>query len=146
MKTLFRVLILVVVFLGVMALRAATMSSAFSYTGRLQENGAAANGSYDLRAALFDAEVGGNQVGLEATNSQVAVNSGLFTTAFDFGETAFDGAARWLELSVRTNGSMDFVLLTPRQPVLAVPYSLYAPAAGQSRSAASADTVAANAV
>jgi hypothetical protein len=37
--------------------------SAFTYQGHLNDGGAAANGTYDLRFALFDAANGGNQVG-----------------------------------------------------------------------------------
>jgi hypothetical protein len=67
------------------------LGTAFTYQGRLTQGGSAANGSYDLRFILYDAEFGGSQQGNILTNSAVAVSGGLFTTALDFGATAFGG-------------------------------------------------------
>jgi hypothetical protein len=39
---------------------------------------------------------------------------------------AFDGSERWLELSVRTNGTGAFTTLDPRQKLTATPYALVA--------------------
>src|SRR4051794_21009010 len=78
-------------------------STAFTYQGRLQEGAAPANGSYDLRFALFDAMVSGTQQGSARTNSATALSNGLFTVTLDFGNQ-FPGADRWLEIAVRTNG------------------------------------------
>ena len=96
-----------------------------SYQGRLLDGGLPANGSYDLTCRLFDAAVGGNQIGLSLTNTGVVVSNGLFTAALDFGVTAFNGDARWLEISAR-RGTNDFTLLSPRQPIAAAPYSITA--------------------
>ena len=38
-------------------------STAFTYQGFLRDNGQPANGTYDLRFALYDALSGGNQIG-----------------------------------------------------------------------------------
>ena len=44
---------------------------------------------------------------------------------------SFTGAARWLDIGVRTNGSAAaFTMLAPRQPLIPTPYALYAPSAG----------------
>jgi hypothetical protein len=105
-------------------------STAFSYQGRLSDGGAAANGSYDLRFALYSTNSGGSPVGAILTNSSVSVSNGLFTTLVDFGPV-FDGGDYWLELGVRTNGSAGaFNTLSPRQPLSPVPYALYAQGAG----------------
>jgi hypothetical protein len=49
------------------------------------------------------------------------VSNGLFTVTLDFG-SEFNGADRWLELAVRTNGGVAFTALTPRQAVMPTPY------------------------
>jgi N-acetylneuraminic acid mutarotase len=102
------------------------LGTAFTYQGRLADGGQPANGSYDLRFILYDAEIGGSQQGNILTNSALAVSGGLFTTALDFGATVFCGDVRWLEIAVRTNGSGGFVPLQPRQPLTPTPYAQFA--------------------
>src|SRR5258708_15478034 len=79
--------------------------TSFSYQGRLLDNGAPANGTYELRFTLFDDVSVGNQIGNAATNSGVVVSGGLFNATINFGSGAFPGANRWLQIGVRTNGS-----------------------------------------
>jgi hypothetical protein len=105
---------------------ASPMGSAFSYQGQLNDGTNPANGSYDLQFAVFDASTSGTQLGSTLTSSATAVSNGLFTVTLDFGATVFTGAARWLAISVRTNGSGSFVLLSPRQPLLPAPYAIMA--------------------
>jgi hypothetical protein len=101
--------------------------TAFTYQGRLAENGVPASGIYDLRLMIHDALSAGNAVGSVVTNSATSVSNGLFTVALDFGAGVFDGNARWLEIAVRTNGSaQSFVSLSPRQRITATPYALRA--------------------
>jgi hypothetical protein len=103
----------------------------FTYQGRLVESGQPANGNYDLQFQLSDAVSGGNHVGTVLTNAPVGVSNGLFVVLLDFGDQAFDGSARWLELGVRTNGSSGaYTVLSPRQAITAAPYAVYANAAG----------------
>lgn len=104
--------------------------SAFTYQGRFLDNLTPANGTYDFRFTLHNDSVLGSTVGGSLTNSSVAVNAGLFNATLDFGVNAFPGAARWLQIGVRTNGGADFATLWPRQPVTTVPYSLQAASAG----------------
>jgi hypothetical protein len=101
-------------------------STAFTYQGQLLNAGQAASGNYDLRAILYDAEVGGSQIGPIITNLAVTVAAGFFTTPFDFGAGIFTGAGRWLELGVRRVGEGSFTTLVPRQALDATPYALYA--------------------
>jgi hypothetical protein len=107
-------------------------STAFSYQGRLTDNGAPANGRYDLRAALFDSASGAILVGATNTLPNVAVSNGLFTVHFDFGDAwTVGGVVRWLELSVRTNGGWVFTTPPPRQAILPVPSACWAANASQ---------------
>ena len=99
--------------------------TAFTYQGRLNIGTNVATGSYDLRFALLDAVTAGAQQGNLLTNSATAVSNGLFTVTLDFGNQ-FPGAARWLEMAVRTNGLTTFTNLAPRQPLTPTPYAVYA--------------------
>ncbi len=102
---------------------AQAQGTAFTYQGRLNSNGAVANGLYDVQFAVFTAAVGGSQIGSALTVNAVTVNNGLFTLALDFGVGVFTGADRWLDLSVKTNGAASFTALTTRQPITATPYA-----------------------
>ncbi len=109
--------------------------TAFTHQGRLTDNGAAANGLYDLQFAVFDAVSAGTQQGVTLTRDDVQVTNGVFSVTLDFGATPFNGAARWLQISVRPGASTGaFTVLTPRQPLSATPYAIRA------LNAASADT------
>ncbi len=103
--------------------------TAFSYQGRLAAGGSPANGSYDLEFTVCDALTTGNVVGGPVTNSATGVTNGLFTVTLDFGSGVFTGAARWLQLGVRSNGNGAFTTLVPRQQLLPAPYSVMASAA-----------------
>ncbi|MGE0481323.1 MAG: hypothetical protein AB7Q17_12710 [Phycisphaerae bacterium] len=101
----------------------AAAQTAFTYQGELSDGGAPANGAYDMGFSLWSAPTGGTQIG--TTDGQgVAAIDGLFTAVVnqndEFGATAFNGAARWLQIAV--NG----VVLGPRQPLTAAPYAAYA--------------------
>lgn len=110
---------------------ATALTTTFTYQGRLTDGGSPANGTYDLRFILYDAETGGSQVGSIVTRDDVTVANGLFSVELNFGATAFYGDARWLEIAVRPGSSTGtFTTLSPRQPVSPAPYALYALAAG----------------
>jgi len=104
-------------------------SSAFSYQGRLSSNGAALTGLYDFRFALYDSTNNPGQLlaGPLPTIS-TSVTNGLFTVSLDFGTSVFTGAARWMEVAVRTNGLGSFIVVG-RVPLLATPYATHAAAA-----------------
>ncbi len=106
---------------------AQAQGTAFTYQGRLAENGTVASGNYDLQLTIYDAASGGNPTGNAITNSPVAVSGGLFTVTLDFGAGVFPGASRWLQIGVRTNGSVAaFTPLSPRQALSATPYAITA--------------------
>src|SRR5580658_5206623 len=99
--------------------------TAFTYQARLDASGAPANGSYDFQFIVYDNNPGGSQQGPILTNAATAVSNGLFTVILDFGQV-FPGANRWLDISVRTNGSSLFNELSPRQPLTPTPYAITA--------------------
>src|SRR5262245_9117245 len=98
--------------------------SAFTYQGKLTDNGSPANGNYDLQIALFDSASGGAQIGQTQSAANVAVTGGVFSVTLDFGPAAFPGAARFLEISTRPSGVGNYTLLTPRQAISATPYAV----------------------
>jgi hypothetical protein len=106
----------------------AQSSTAFTYQGFLRDNGQPANGTYDLRFALYDSLSGGNQIGSIVFVEDVTVADGLFTVEVDFGTAPFNtGARRWIEIGVRPgNSTGGHSLLTPRIELTPVPYALYA--------------------
>ena len=105
-------------------------STAFTYNGRLNLNGAPIVGPYDMRFTLYDADAAGNIVGVPLLKSPVNVTDGLFTVALDFGPGVFTGLARWLNVEVRPPGGGVFTPLTPRQEVTSSPYAIRAQSAG----------------
>src|SRR6266480_4605612 len=103
---------------------ALAQTTAFTYQGRLTDGGTPANGNYDLQIALFDSADGNTQIGQTQVISNVPVSAGVFTTALDFGASAFPGASRFLEISMRPSGAAAFTLLTPRQQITSTPYAV----------------------
>ena len=81
------------------------LGAGFTYQGLLKKSGTPCFGTCDLRFTLWDAESAGTQIGGLQTTSRVALTNGLFTVelngAAEFGASAFDGNARWLQISVR---------------------------------------------
>jgi len=106
----------------------APVSTAFTYQGRLTDDGNPANGTHDFQFELYDDAGGGSQVGSTVTKDNVTVTDGLFAVELDFGSNVFRrGDARWLEIGVRPGSSTGgYTRLTPRHALTAVPYALYA--------------------
>ena len=107
--------------------------TAISYQGRLNDGGLPATGLYDFTFHVFDAEVDGTDLaGTPVTLpfDAVPVTNGLFNVSLDFGSGIFNGPARWLEITVRTNGIGAPSILSPRTPLLPTPYAIYAGKAG----------------
>lgn len=110
-------------------------TSAFTYQGKLNDAGSAANGPYEMRFRLFNAGTGGEPqpqsapITLDFTvagGNAVPVANGVFTVRLDFTAAAFPGPARFLEISVRRTAADPWTLLDPRQPVTRAPQSLSA--------------------
>jgi hypothetical protein len=116
--------------------RLLAQGTAFTYQGRLNDNGGPANGNYDLQFTVFDSGAGPNLVAGPLTNAATDVSNGQFLVTLDFGGGVFTGPARWLEIAVRTNGNGAFGSFSPRQPILPVPQTIYAANAGSATTAA----------
>jgi len=109
------------------ALAVVAQPSTFTYQGQLSSNGLAATGLFDARFTLFDAATLGGQVGSPISVAPLGVTNGLFAAELTFGSGAFDGSPRWLEIGVRTNGSVNaYTTLAPRQLLTATPYAVRA--------------------
>ena len=105
--------------------------TAFTYQGRLNDGAGPAAGIYDLRFTIYDAGSGGSALAGPLTRAPVAVSNGLFTVTLDFGTGVFTGPGRWLEIGVRTNGSVSpHAPLAPRQSLTPSPHAIYAGSAG----------------
>ena len=105
--------------------------TAFTYQGRLNDGNTPANGNYDMQFYLRNAASGGGPVGNTNTVAPVPASNGLFTVTLDFGPGIFTGSPLWLEVGVRTNGSVAaYTTLSPRQPLTPSPYALFSPTAG----------------
>ena len=125
MNSLHRIVVALSLAISFGTATAFAQGTTFTYQGRLNNGGTAASGNFDLRFALYDAGTNGTQQGNLLTNSIAGITNGLFTTTLDFG-SQFPGAARWLEISVRTNGSGTFITLSPRQLLTPTPYAITA--------------------
>jgi hypothetical protein len=105
--------------------------TAFTYQGRLNDGSSPVNGNYDMQFYLRNAATGGSPVGNTNTVAPVPASNGLFTVTLDFGPGIFAGSPLWLEIGIRTNGSLaSYTTLSPRQPLTPSPYALFAPTAG----------------
>ena len=100
--------------------------TAFTYQGRLNSNGTPAGGTYDFRFRLAADPLGNTYVGSPYLTNGIAVSGGLFTTTMDFGPGLFAGSNYWLEVDVRTNGTVSYTGLTPLQALTPTPYAIFA--------------------
>jgi hypothetical protein len=126
-----RLLWLLVLLIAVAPLPLRSQGSMFTYQGRLVDGGQPANGAYDLQFSLSSTLYEKGYIGPTLTVAPVQVQNGSFTVLLDFGAGVFDGSERWLEIGVRPDGSKDlYTVLSPRQPITAAPYALFAAAAG----------------
>lgn len=112
----------------------AQAQTAFTYQGLLTNNNQNASGLYDLRFRLYDAALGGNQVGSTLCADNVQVTGGRFSVSLDFG--AVFGGTRYLEIDARQDSGLNcaspagFVTLGPRTTVTSSPRAIYSNAAG----------------
>jgi hypothetical protein len=106
----------------------AAVGTGFTFQGQLKNAGASVNGNCDMTFRLYDAAATGTQIGSTIT-ATVPVSNSLFTVMLnangEYGPTAFNGEARWLEVSAKCAGDTAFTTLTPRQQVTAAPYAQY---------------------
>jgi len=108
--------------------QAAPMGTAWTYQGRLMDANVPADGLYDLQFSLFpDPVLNLGQIGPPIDVNDIDIIDGYFTVELDFGNIAFKGDARWLQIGVRPWDSENrHTILSPRQEVTPTPYALYA--------------------
>lgn len=120
------------------------LGAGFTYQGELADSGASANGVFDLRFRLYDAEVGGNQVGSVLCSDNLVVVNGRFSVSLDFGAALFAGQRRFLEIDVRPDAGLGcadgtgYTALTPRQELTATPNATFAQTAASAVTASNA--------
>ncbi len=100
--------------------------TAFTYQGRLADNGSPANGTYDFRLRLALDPLGNIYFGTPCLTNGVPIANGLFTVTLDFGSAFLSGSNFWLEIDVRTNGNGNYTVLQPLQALTAAPYATMA--------------------
>jgi hypothetical protein len=114
---------------------AVPLGSSFSYQGQLSQSDTPVDGTVHLRFSLWDAArtgdppTGGTQIGSSQIAANVVVDDGLFSAAVnaggEFGASAFNGEARWLQIEVCTDGTCaSGTVLGARQPMTATPYAV----------------------
>jgi len=116
----------ILVLCGVVAGRVMGQGTAFTYQGQLQNNGSPASGTYNMTFTLFAASSDGGPMAGPVTNNGVILSNGLFTVSIDFGTGVFTGSTNWLQIGVKTNGSVAFTPLSPRQQLTPTPYAIFA--------------------
>jgi hypothetical protein len=102
----------------------AIAETTFTYQGRLGNAGTPAEGQHDFVFRLFDAEANGVQIGSDLALGAVELSEGVFSVSLDFGDAAFAGQPRWLEIDVRESGAGAYTTLSPRQRIGASPFAI----------------------
>ncbi len=109
------------------ALATNAQTTLFTFQNTLPNEITPATGTFEMEFKLFDAAAGGTQIGATNSISEVEVKTRSFTVWLDFGAAAFPGADRFIEVSVRRSGSSQpFTTISPRTPILSVPYAIRA--------------------
>jgi hypothetical protein len=92
----------------------------------MDDSGSKLSGSYDFRFTLCDGDGTPVSPTIEVVDDYPVVD-GLVTVRLAFGQDAFDGEPRYLQIEVREGESEgSFTLLSPRQELTATPYAFYA--------------------
>lgn len=116
-------------------------TTAFTYQGRLAENGQPANGDYDFEFSMFGSPTLDDQYGPTLNINSVSVTDEVFTVQLDFGSIFPDGNDRYLQIRVRAAGGGGYTLLTPRQYITSTPYASRSLRAGTAYLALASNTL-----
>jgi hypothetical protein len=139
MKTKLHFLFILLALLAGIHQAVAQGTTSFTYQGQLHDGGTNANGVYTMTFALYDDSSTGHQIGGTITTTPTLAN-GLFTVNLDFGAGAFNGSARWLDITISEGGTTQE--LSPRVQVLPAPYALFANIANNLSGALAGDQLA----
>lgn len=89
--------------------------SDFTYHGQLMDNGAPANGEYDIEFALYADASGGLPIDVIRSDA-TQLRGGMVEMPLDFIGIAADGSGQWIEVRMRKTGSSQaHAPLAPRQ-------------------------------
>jgi len=103
------------------------LDSVFTYQGQLRNAGQLVSGTADLRFTLWDSDAAGTQVGTANTFNNYSLADGRFALGLNFGEGAFNGDQRWVQVEFRSPAGVgQYLTLAPRDKINATPYALYA--------------------
>jgi hypothetical protein len=103
------------------------VDSTFTYQGQLRNAGQLVNGSVDVRFTLWDSDVGGTQIGNTNSFTNYPLTDGRFALGLNFGNGAFNGDQRWVQVEFRSPAGVgQYLTLNPRDKIMATPYALYA--------------------
>lgn len=109
------------------------INESFHYQGLLEENGAPANGMYDVAFNLMDAEFGGVFLADSIVFDDIEVVDGLLECFVDFGpgtDLFRSDEYRWIDVRVRPHTGGPYSILFPRQRLAPTPVANYAIKAG----------------
>jgi len=111
--------------LSFLAVCVAAQGNAFSFQGKLNDGANPANGRYDLEFKLFDAILGGTQIGPTVARPGTTLINGVFSVTLDFGAQAFQNPnSIFIEIAIRPFGSPNqLTILGPRQQLTVVPFA-----------------------
>lgn len=109
----------------------AALGNGFTYQGYLTNSaGVPVHDICDFRFSLYSVATGGTRIGASNDITNVQVDHGRFTVtlnaANEFGSQPFDGSERYLAILVVCDHGGPEALLSPRQPLRAAPYAIYA--------------------
>lgn len=120
-------------FAGAPAAPGAGIGHSIAFEGEFQEdvtiylNSKPITGVVDLQVKMFDAAIGGNQLGETQTLIGVRCEEGKARVELRFGPYKFNGRHRWLEVYARSPGFMQvYVPMPVRQEVRIVAMAQYA--------------------
>ena len=103
------------------------LDSTFTYQGQLRNAGQLVNGPADVRFTLWDSDIDGGQIGTANAFTSYPVTDGRFALGLNFGQSAFNGDQRWVQVEFRSPAGMgQYLTLAPRDKINATPDALYA--------------------
>ncbi|HKP70457.1 MAG TPA: hypothetical protein VJV05_14310, partial [Pyrinomonadaceae bacterium] len=113
-----------VILLLIFAVSSQAQTTEFTFQGKLNESGTPVSSPRDIRFRLWNAETNGTQIAGDVTVANVAFVTGVFSVKLDFGDTAFTGEPRWIEIGVGQPGAGLYTTLQPRQSLGSSPYAI----------------------
>ena len=124
-----RLSVLLLLIVAAAAPRAWAADTSFTYQGRVLRDSQPPTGLFDFSFTLWSSPTSseaGSMAGAALSLEGVEVERGLFTANLDFGPV-FTGEPLWVEVGIRPHGEVTpFAVLSPRQPIKAVPMALFA--------------------